>query len=83
MHMRWILIAAAVVPLAACEAPPPPGAGGESVQPGTPAQADVPPMPPGLTAEEQVIWRGLTPQAKRDAAAYIAAGGTLTQFVAI
>jgi len=40
-------------------------------------------MPAGLSGEERVIWNSLTPAAKKQAADYIAAGGTLTQFVAI
>lgn len=43
----------------------------------------VPATPASLSGDERVIWNSLTPQAKRDAAAYIANGGTLTQFVAI
>lgn len=40
-------------------------------------------MPAGLSGEERVIWNSLTPAAKKQAADYISAGGTLTQFVAI
>ena len=40
-------------------------------------------MPAGLSGEERVIWNSLTPAARRQAADYIAAGGTLKQFVAI
>ncbi|MBD3625987.1 MAG: hypothetical protein HUJ24_11595 [Rhodobacteraceae bacterium] len=49
---------------------------------GVTAQGEVT-MPAGLTGEERVIWNSLTPAAKKQAADYIAAGGTLTQFVAI
>lgn len=39
-------------------------------------------MPAGLTAEEQLIWNSLNDEAKRDAIAYMEAGGSFKQFVA-
>ena len=40
-------------------------------------------MPAGLTAEEQLIWNSLSDQAKRDAVAYMDAGGSFRDFVAV
>ena len=40
-------------------------------------------MPAGLTAEEQLIWNSLSDQAKRDAVAYMNAGGSFRDFVAV
>lgn len=40
-------------------------------------------MPAGLTAEEQLIWNSLSDQAKRDAVAYMQAGGSFRDFVAV
>lgn len=40
-------------------------------------------MPSGLSRDEQLIWNSLTPDAKAQAAAFIAAGGTLTGFMAV
>jgi hypothetical protein len=40
-------------------------------------------MPAGLTAEEQLIWNSLSDQAKRDAVAYMEAGGSFKDFVAV
>ncbi|MEM8787115.1 MAG: hypothetical protein AAGE76_02535 [Pseudomonadota bacterium] len=40
-------------------------------------------QPPGLTADEVVIWNTLRPDVKARAAEFIAGGGTLTQFVQV
>jgi len=39
-------------------------------------------MPMGLTSEERLIWNSLNDEAKRDAVAYMEAGGSFKQFVA-
>ncbi|MEO1293527.1 MAG: hypothetical protein AAFV62_11965 [Pseudomonadota bacterium] len=40
-------------------------------------------MPAGLSGEERALWSTLTPEAQAQAAAFIAAGGTLTGFLAV
>lgn len=75
---------AALGALAACDAPvaaPDPATEAPVAQTAT-AEAGAPvPMPAGLTSEERFIWSTLTPQAQQQAAAFIANGGTLTQFI--
>ena len=40
-------------------------------------------MPAGLTAEERLIWNSLSDEAKRDAVAYMEAGGSFRDFIAV
>lgn len=71
--------------LAACQAQAPANdaAAPAAAAPAPAAATGETPMPAGLTAEERVIWNSLSAPAKAQAAAYIANGGTLKQFVAI
>ena len=86
--MRLLLVPVALTGLlAACDAPAPQAADPNEVaapasEPGTAAEAgEAVPMPAGLNSEERFIWSTLTPQAQRDAAEFIANGGTLLQFI--
>ena len=88
------ILAAAALPLAlaACETPAPGGA--EATSAAAPASASASAsapaasgatvaMPAGLTSDERLIWNSLTPDAKRRAVEYMAAGGTFRQFVTL
>ena len=79
MTIRLALIALSASFLAACEAPmtEPEGAAEDA------AAASAVPEPAGLSADERLIWSTLNDDAKRQAAEFIANGGTLTQFVAV
>ncbi len=72
-------LAAACTETAPQPAEPAPVAG----TPPLPDAAGLTPMPPGLSSDERVIWNSLTEAARAEAAAFIANGGTLTQFVSV
>ena len=76
-----LLPAAALLALAACDAPAPDASADPAET--APAATGSTAMPSGLSAEEQFLWTTLTPQAQAQAADYIANGGTLTQFMAL
>lgn len=82
MMIRTALLpAAALLALAACDAPAP-GTSPDPAETAPPATSSAA-MPAGLSAEEQFLWTTLTPTAQAQAADYIANGGTLTQFMAL
>ncbi|QHQ36261.1 hypothetical protein [Algicella marina] len=75
------LLAACDAPMATTDDGAAPAATATAAAPA--AEGGATPMPPSLTSDERVIWNSLTEDARREAAAYIRNGGTLTQFVAI
>ncbi|MEM9814653.1 MAG: hypothetical protein AAF913_18520 [Pseudomonadota bacterium] len=82
MLRRTLTILPALGLIAACTAYDDPAATAADPPAQAQAGADIP-EPPGLTSDERLIWRTLTPDAKAAASEFIANGGTLTQFVSI